>query len=197
MLHPRVEHRFAFVGFADVFEQLFIRTALHHVIHRARAHRHQNHVLRLVRRQENDDGIRLFGENVFSRVNACRRIFHLDIDQQHVKVQLLRHLLNLRAAFRRADDLHIRLCAKRFAKVFPQQRKVVRQQYFHHSLTCPAHIWAAARRKTYPSPAGSPPADCPHAHAQSCAHGKAPCPSSCCCFWMNKRVQKSSSALLG
>ena len=101
------------------------------------------------------------------------------------------------SAFRRADDLHIRLCAKRFAKVFPQQRKVVRQQYFHHSLTCPAHIWAAARRKTCPSPAGSPPADCPHAHAQSCAHDKAPCPSSCCCFWMNKMVQKSSSALLG
>lgn len=25
MLHPRVEHRFAFVGLADVFEQLFIR----------------------------------------------------------------------------------------------------------------------------------------------------------------------------
>ena len=86
-------------------------------------------------------------------MNARRRRFHFDVHQDDVVIRFGSELLRLRAALRRADDLHVLLRIQGIANVFPKQRKVIRNQYSNHSITCPAHIWAAARRRTFPSPA--------------------------------------------
>ena len=152
MLNARAEHRLTLIRLADMQQQLVLRTALDDIIHRARAHRHENHVLRFVRRQKDDDGIRIFRQNVLRRMNTRRRRFHFDVHQDDVVIRFSSELLRLRAALRRADNLHVLLRIQGIANVFPKQRKVIRNQYSNHLITCPAHIWAAARRRTSPSP---------------------------------------------